>query len=77
MIDRIFFAAYAFCLLAGAALATVSEPFGMRPATFTTASVRVVQLPDVVVVGKRSALPSTLARTEAGETGETASQRAQ
>lgn len=72
MIDRIFFATYAFCLLAGAALVAMvlsSDPFGGVPATGDRATVRFVQLPDVQVIGKRSTLASTVARTDAGAAG--------
>ena len=71
MIDRLFFAAVTSCLFAGTALAVVGTPFGSHPATANLAQAREVQLPYVLVVGKRdvpSRAPSrTVARTEADE----------
>ena len=76
MIDRLFFVALTFCLFAGTALAVLSASFGSDPSIRppATAQMRVLQLPYVQVVGKRSAPASTLARTDADEA---ASQRAQ
>ena len=78
MIDRLFFAAFILCLFAGTALAVVGKPFGSHAEAETFAQAREVQLPYVLVVGKRD-LPTraptrTVARTEAAEP---APQRAQ
>ena len=69
MIDRLFFAAVTFCLFTGTALAVVGTPFGSHPAANNFVQTREVQLPHVLVVGKRD-LPTrapsrTVARTEA------------
>lgn len=76
MIDRLFFVTFTFCLFAGTALAVLSASFGSDPSIRppAAAQMRVLQLPYVQVVGKRSAPASTLARTDADEA---ASQRAQ
>ena len=71
MIDRLFFAAVTFCLFTGTALAVVGTPFGSHPTAENSAQVREVQLPYVMVVGKRNlptgALTRSVARTEAAE----------
>lgn len=82
MIDRLFFAAVTFCLFTGTALAVVGTPFGSQAAAESLAQGREVQLPYVLVVGKRDlqtrvptrTLARTLARTDAAEP---APQRAQ
>ena len=75
MIDRLFFTAVTVCLFTGTALAVVGTPFGSQAAEATLAQGREVQLPYVMVVGKRD-LPThvpthvptrTLARTDAAE----------
>ena len=53
MIDRLFFTAVTFCLFTGTALAVVGTPFGSQAAAATLAQGREVQLPYVMVVGKR------------------------
>ena len=72
MIDRIFSAALTFCLLAGGTLAIGSALLGLdRPATAAPAApshVRVVQLEPVVIIGKRLAPSTTVAKNEAAET---------
>ena len=78
MIDRLFFAAVTICLFIGTALAAVGTPFGSHANAENLARARDVQLPYVLVVGKRD-LPTrapsrTVARTEAAEP---APQRAQ
>ena len=75
MIDRLFFTAVTFCLFTGTALAVVGTPFGSQAAAATLAQGREVQLPYVMVVGKRDLqthvpthVPTrTLARTDAAE----------
>ena len=76
MIDRLFFVTFTFCLFAGTALAVLSASFGSDPSIRppAAAQMRVLQLPYVLVVGKRSARENTLARTDADEA---ASQRTQ
>lgn len=81
MIDRIFFAAFTFCLLASGTLLIGSVLFGMdplaaahAPAGIPGVEVQVVQLPRVLVVAKRVASASAVARVEAREP---TSQRAQ
>ena len=71
MIDRLFFAAFIICLFAGTSLAVVGTPFGSHRAAQPVAQSREVQLPYVLVVGKRN-LPAGAptrsgARTEAAE----------
>ena len=71
MIDRLCFAAITICLFIGTALAVVGTPFGSQPGAENFAQAREVQLPHVLVVGKRD-LPTraparTVARTEAAE----------
>jgi hypothetical protein len=72
MIDRIFFAAFSFCLLVVATLVLASSLFGIEPSAAAQARavpaasmVRMVQLPPVEIVGRRLASDATLARTEA------------
>ena len=78
MIDRLFFAATTFCLFAGTALAVVGTPFGSHPATDNFAQAREVQLPDVLVIGKRDPSARASARTVAStEAAETVTRRAQ
>ena len=71
MIDRLCFAAITFCLFVGTALAVVGTPFRSHPGAESVAQVREVQLPYVLVVGKRdltTRVPTrTVARTEAAE----------
>ena len=74
MMDRIFFAAFTFSLLTGGTLAVGSALFGTDPSAATHArngasalQAEVVQLPRVLVVAKRLAPASTVARTEASE----------
>lgn len=79
MIDRLFFTAVTFCLFTGTALAVVGTPFGSQAEAATRAQGREVQLPYVLVVGKRDLHPRvqahvqphvptrTLARTDAAE----------
>ncbi|KNZ30923.1 MAG: hypothetical protein AD742_19805 [Methylibium sp. NZG] len=68
MIDRFFFSALTFCLLAGGTLAIGSAWFESPPAAPTAARVvQVVQLPPVVITGKRIESSRTLAQTEAVE----------
>ena len=78
MIDRLFFVTFTFCLFAGTALAVLSASFGSDPSIRAPAAaqMRVLQLPYVLVVGKRSARENTLARTDA-DADEAASQRTQ
>ena len=67
MIDRLFFAAPTFCLLAAGTLAMGSAWFdGQRPAP-PPARTPVVQLPLVEVTGKRTDTGSAWARTESVE----------
>jgi hypothetical protein len=79
MIDRLFFIAFTFCLFAATALAVLASAFGADPSirAAEAAPVRVVQLPYVLVVGKRSAPASTLARTDAAEAASQRTQRTQ
>ena len=75
MIDRLFFTAVTFCLFTGTALAVVGTPFGSQAAAATLAQGREVQLPYVMVVGKRdlqTRVPThvptrRLARTDAAD----------
>ena len=79
MIDRLVFTAVTFCLFTGTALAVVGTPFGSQAEAATRAQGREVQLPYVLVVGKRDLHPRvqphvqphvptrTLARTDAAE----------
>jgi hypothetical protein len=61
MIDRLFFSLLTFCLLA-AGTATIASTL-IEPAPL-----RVVQLPTVTVIGKRTPDPTEVARNEAVET---------
>ncbi|MDE2094740.1 MAG: hypothetical protein KGL99_14330 [Burkholderiales bacterium] len=67
MIDRIFSAALTLCLLAGGTLAIGSAMLGLdRPAARAASGhARVVQLKPVVIVGKRLAHATTIARGDA------------
>ena len=71
MIDRIFSATLTFCLLAGGTLAIGSAMLGLdRHATTAQAAprnVKVVQLEPVVIVGKRLAPGTTVAKTDGTE----------
>ena len=74
MIDRIFFAAFTFCLLVSGTLLIGSVLIGIDPLAAAHArtgipgvEVQVVQLPRVLTVAKRVASPSAVARMEARE----------
>ena len=71
MIDRIFSAALALCLLATGAVAFGPAMFGVdRHASAARAAVmpvRIVQLERVVVTAKRTAPATAVAKTEATE----------
>lgn len=73
MIDRYFTATLTFALFIGGTLAIGSELFGMnRPAlqqTALTAQATVVQLPTVVVIGRRTPPASAVASTDLKEPG--------
>lgn len=75
MIDRYFSAALTLSLLIGGTLAIGSALFGMdrpgAPKSSAHAQARVVQLPTVVIVGKRIQPASEVASTEsAGPTAQ-------
>jgi hypothetical protein len=53
MIDRLFSAALAFCLLAGGTAAIGNEMFKARPAARPMQARSVIQLPRVEVIGQR------------------------
>ena len=67
MIDRIFFAAFMFCLFVGTALAADAAWLALGSADVVAARAparaQVVQLEPVVVVGKRLAPSATLAQS--------------
>lgn len=65
MIDRLFFSALTFCLLAAGTLAIGSTWFEGSPSAGT--GPQVVQLPAVVITGKRADSNRTLAQTDAVE----------
>ncbi|MEO8060182.1 MAG: hypothetical protein ABI671_17850 [Burkholderiales bacterium] len=72
MIDRYFTAALAFALLLGGTLAIGSALLGMdRPGAPKVAAQAhaVVQLPTVVITGRRLPAASAVASTEAAEPG--------
>ena len=73
MIDRYFTAALTFALLIGGTLAIGSELFDMnRPAlqkTALAAQATVVQLPTVVVIGRRTPHASAVASSDLKEHG--------
>jgi hypothetical protein len=73
MIDRYFTAALTFALFIGGTLAIGSELFGMdRPGvqkTTLTAQADVVQLPTVVIIGRRIPPASAVASTDMNEPG--------
>ncbi len=73
MYDRIFSATLAFALLIGGTLAIGSEMFGTNtPATSkaaTQAQVAVVQLPTVVIVGRRIQPAAEVASIDSTEAG--------
>ena len=73
MIDRYFTAALTFALFIGGTLAIGSELFGMdRPGahkTALTAQATVVQLPTVVIIGRRIPPASAVASTDLHEPG--------
>lgn len=73
MIDRLFTATLTFCLLIGGTLAIGSAMLGTDQSVVApraaSAPVRVVQLERVVVVGKRIAPGTAVARSDAGDTG--------
>ena len=73
MIDRYFTAALTFALFIGGTLAIGSELFGMErpgaPKTALAAQVTVVQLPTVVVIGRRLPAASAVASTDVNEPG--------
>jgi hypothetical protein len=73
MIDRYFTAALTFALFIGGTLAIGSELFGMdRPGAHKTtlaAHTTVVQLPTVVVIGRRIPPASAVASTDIQEPG--------
>ena len=66
MIDRIFSAALTFCTLVAATLAIAAMLFGGAPhaSAAKPATVKVVQLPTVVITAKR-ATPIAYAQTDA------------
>jgi hypothetical protein len=70
MIDRLFLAAFTFCLLVGGTLAIGSELLVTSPsvAMNTSAHVRMVDLDRVVIVGRRLVPGATLAQTVSTET---------
>lgn len=71
MIDRYFTAALTFALFIGGTLAIGSELFGMdrpgAPKTALSAQATVVQLPTVIVVGRRIHPASAVASTDTKE----------
>ena len=71
MLDRLFTATLTFCLLIGGTLAIASAMLGtdQRVAVPRAASAPTVQLERVVVVGKRLASATDVARTEADDAG--------
>ncbi len=73
MIDRYFTAALTFALLVGGTLAIGSALFGMErpgaPKTSTRAQHAVLQLPTVVITGKRLQAASAVASTNTNEPG--------
>ena len=71
MIDRIFTAALAFCLLVGATLAIASAWFDSR------SSVQTVRLPSVEIVANRAAPRMTVAMTENAAMTEAAAREVQ
>ena len=73
MIDRYFTAALTFALFIGGTLAIGSELFGMdrpgAPKTALSAPATVVQLPTVVVIGRRIPPASAVANADTREPG--------
>ena len=73
MIDRYFTAALTFALFIGGTMAIGSELFGMgrqaAPKTTLAAQATVVQLPTVVVIGRRIQPASAVASTDTREPG--------
>lgn len=73
MIDRYFTAALTFALFIGGTLAIGSELIGMdrpgAPKTALSAQVTVVQLPTVVIIGRRIPPASAVASTDLNEPG--------
>lgn len=73
MIDRYFTAALTFALFIGGTLAIGSELFGMdrpgAPRTALAAQATVVQLPTVVVIGRRIPPASEVASSDLKEPG--------
>ncbi|MEQ1684146.1 MAG: hypothetical protein ABL916_10890 [Burkholderiaceae bacterium] len=73
MIDRYFTAALTFALFIGGTLAIGSELFGMdRPGAQKTAAITqatVVQLPTVVIIGRRTPPASAVASSDINEPG--------
>ena len=73
MIDRTFTAALTFALFIGGTLAIGSELIGMdrpgAPKTALSAQATVVQLPTVVIIGRRIQPASAVASTDLKEPG--------
>ena len=73
MIDRYFTAALTFALFIGGTLAIGSELIGMdrpgAPKTALSAQATVVQLPTVVIIGRRIPPASAVASTDLQEPG--------
>lgn len=73
MIDRYFTAALTFALFIGGTLAIGSELIGMdrpgAPKTSLSAQATVVQLPTVVIIGRRTPPASAVASTDINEPG--------
>lgn len=71
MIDRIFFAAFTFCLLIAGTLAIGAAMLGVDQRSATAkaapAKVRVVQLAPVVIVGKRLVPNAMVAQSGSGD----------
>ena len=72
MIDRIFFAAFTFCLLASGTVFMGSALFGTERSAaasmVTPAPDRAIQLERVVIIGKRLAPATAVAQTATTET---------
>ena len=68
MFERIFTPALVFMLLAGGTCAIGSELFASGPAAAARTQSAVVELPRVMVIGRRLSAPVAVAETETAQT---------